>query len=881
MENDAQNAIKQKEMSLSMKKRKSEISNILTEKTTEKKSIPATTPTRSVKSKTPKSQRRSEQKTPVKAVLKTPEQSPQKTPHSTPLKTPAKHVHMTPSKSIQPAPSHRLQTPNKIISATAEKSKLRSPVRSTSKTPNKSLAHAALKANLFTPTHARTPLQNLQRTPHQLMQSPTFVSPTPQKQKVKSRNTSEYIPNFLKFEANVATEPSPAKNVIEEKLKEVYGLKSPYERPAALPDIVEQEDTEPYDDMADASFFGTSLTDVQTWASTDAMPSKSEKHIASMPGKRLYSERPTLFKEAGEDCPNGGADHAPEFSDDEEFEAESRNPGAYRKRSTATLKRNYKANIPMVSKNKKSKQSEEQLQNFGPMVSHNFVKLKLKTRGQPFSKKDYLKNPMAAYKSGKGGPGYIDPVEDEQSIPNVSTRPKYKGSNISWIDVEPRLPVTVCEREICLLAALEAFCGLTSFRTGQVDIIRNILNGVNTAVIMPTGSGKSLCYQLSAFILHELSDRVISIVISPTISLMQDQILNAPDTLKAVAWHSVTSLDTVRDQLHGIRHGAVGVLYVSPEKLQSSYFISCLTAKGMPRVGFVCVDEAHCVSEWSHNFRPAYLQIKRSLVSLGSPVVLAATATATQSTMISVCDILSIDPSNIIRGQIFADQVQRTISIDSNRKQALASLLTTPRFKSITGGIIVYCMKQKDADELASYLLGNHSLGALSYHAGRTPAERKRIIRDFNRNEPSARILCATIAFGMGIDKPDIGAVLHYSMPKSLENYVQETGRAGRNGESALAHMFLDDKDFYTFRSWAQNEMIEPSCLRSLFTTVFESAQTSRDAKGHRLVIFANVALEKISNLPSTAVLSILTYMQSLSNGEIVVTPSKLPLDPK
>jgi ATP-dependent DNA helicase Q4 len=208
---------------------------------------------------------------------------------------------------------------------------------------------------------------------------------------------------------------------------------------------------------------------------------------------------------------------------------------------------------------------------------------------------------------------------------------------------------------------------------------------------------------------------------------------------------------------------------VSPEKLCSDKFVNLLRSLKIP-FGFACIDEAHCVSEWSHNFRPSYLRLQHVLQSkLGIKTILAMTATATKRTEVSICQSLNIPSEGVVRCSVIRPNLHLNASLAEDRHLELVKLLNSKPFSEFNS-IIIYCMLQRETDELAGYLQMK-GFDAASYHAGKTPKDRKRVQDQFTKNK--VRIIVATVAFGMGLDKPDVRGVIHFSLPKSPENYIQ------------------------------------------------------------------------------------------------------------
>ncbi|KAI9471630.1 P-loop containing nucleoside triphosphate hydrolase protein, partial [Coemansia mojavensis] len=339
------------------------------------------------------------------------------------------------------------------------------------------------------------------------------------------------------------------------------------------------------------------------------------------------------------------------------------------------------------------------------------------------------------------------------------------------------------------------------FRAGQADAIRQAIEGQSTLLSLATGAGKSLAYQLPALVLWAAYG-TLTLVVTPLLSLMRDQMQQLPPGMLALSMSSEKELQS--DVAAQLLSGKVQLLFVSPERLQSRRFQEMMASDGMPRVQLAVVDEAHCADEWSHSFRPAYLQLARQLQRLGTQCVLAMTGTATATLTRRLCKMFSIDPeSGVVRGPIVRENIELSVvAVDMSlqprgrstaREDALVELLRTPGMAQLDS-IIVYVATQASADRIAEYLTVR-SLPAQSYHAGKTASERARIQAAF-MHKPDAgalaiRVLVATVAFGMGLNKHDVRAVVHFNLPRSMEAYVQETGRAGRDGGPARGVLLL------------------------------------------------------------------------------------------
>jgi ATP-dependent DNA helicase RecQ len=358
--------------------------------------------------------------------------------------------------------------------------------------------------------------------------------------------------------------------------------------------------------------------------------------------------------------------------------------------------------------------------------------------------------------------------------------------------------------------ALLTHFGYSEFRPGQRAVIESLLAGKSAAAVFPTGSGKSLCYQLPALLLEG-----VTLVVSPLIALMKDQIdALAARGIAACRLDSTLTADEYRDVMQRVRAGDLRMLYVAPERFQNERFREALQRM---RVALFAVDEAHCISEWGHNFRPDYLKLVEFARQCHAERVLALTATATPAVLEDVCRAFQIEPASAIRTGFYRPNLTvLTTPVEERDRDALLleRLKSRPR-----GATIAYVTLQKTAEQVAERLAAA-GLEAKAYHAGLETEDRTRVQNWFIRSE--AGIVVATIAFGMGVDKANIRYVYHYNLPKSLENFSQEIGRAGRDGAPAICETLVCVDDLSALENFAYGDTPTLAAVQGLVRELFD-----------------------------------------------------------
>lgn len=334
--------------------------------------------------------------------------------------------------------------------------------------------------------------------------------------------------------------------------------------------------------------------------------------------------------------------------------------------------------------------------------------------------------------------------------------------------------------------ALKTYFGYDDFRPLQSEIIASVLAGKDTLALMPTGGGKSLCFQVPTLVMaQDNPDKRLCLVVTPLIALMRDQVENLQARgIHAAAIYTGQSYDHQRIALDNCLYGPYHFLYCSPERLESEEFKARL--KDLP-IGLIAVDEAHCISQWGYDFRPSYLNIQKVREALPDVPILALTATAPPEVVEDIQRRLGFRETNVLRKSFRRENLNYIVRRTENKAEQVAHILSR-----VPGSAIVYVRNRKRAQELAEWLAVSGEKVDF-YHAGLTTAVRN--TRQEAWKEGRTRVIVATNAFGMGIDKADVRLVIHVDLPNTIESYYQEAGRAGRDGQTAYAVLLYNDQD--------------------------------------------------------------------------------------
>ncbi|TPX44388.1 hypothetical protein SeMB42_g04348 [Synchytrium endobioticum] len=437
-----------------------------------------------------------------------------------------------------------------------------------------------------------------------------------------------------------------------------------------------------------------------------------------------------------------------------------------------------------------------------------------------------------------------------------------------------------------LRRALQSLTGHDVFRSGQLQATKSVLEGKSTMLILPTGTGKSLCYQLPAYVLKRLhqSKQVIrgfTLVVVPTVSLAQDQLRRLPWALSGETLSGLSTkltLDSMSKLFEEGGGSVVDVLFVNPERLHTPFWTRLMQSHTLPSLWLTCIDEVHCLSEWSHNFRESYLYLKKIVMTdMNSHCILGLTATATVLIRKKVCRMLDIPEENcIVTDRVLPDNLRLTatrVAESDDRNALLLTLLRTPMFAKMNS-IIIYVMYQNQADRLSQYLRVR-SLSVDAYHAGLAESIRTHVQRRFMTGE--LRIVVATVAFGLGLDKSDVRGIIHFSLPRSMEHYVQECGRAGRDGLESICHAFVSKEEYVRLRSFAYSEGIDQPTIWRFLKKALPDKVDGRAFGGKEKSVNIHALdiaeMERLFDVKESVLKTILSYIELEPNSPIKIAP--------
>ena len=343
---------------------------------------------------------------------------------------------------------------------------------------------------------------------------------------------------------------------------------------------------------------------------------------------------------------------------------------------------------------------------------------------------------------------------------------------------------------------LKEYWGFTSFRASQKEIITNVLENIDSIALLPTGGGKSICFQVPALVKEG-----VCIVISPLIALMQDQVENLKKRdIKAITIPSGSNQNEVITLFDQVKFGKVKFLYISPERLQARLIQQKIKELN---VNLIAIDEAHCISEWGHDFRPSYRNIKILKEILPEVPFIALTATANNKVLKDIANNLQLSNHILFKKSFFRKNLAYQVFKIEDKLERLLQIFTKTKVPAI-----IYVNSRKKTAEIANFLNAN-AFKSTFYHAGLTVVEKETAFSDWMTEKKP--IIVATNAFGMGIDKPNVGLVIHYNLPSSIENYVQETGRAGRNENKSFGVLLYNENDIFLQKQQTENSI--PSIL--------------------------------------------------------------------
>ncbi len=420
---------------------------------------------------------------------------------------------------------------------------------------------------------------------------------------------------------------------------------------------------------------------------------------------------------------------------------------------------------------------------------------------------------------------------------------------------------------------LKTYWGFDSFRDPQQAIIESVLNGNDTVALLPTGGGKSICFQIPT-----LAKAGVCVVISPLIALMEDQVNTLKNKgIKATTIPSGSHFDDIIRLFDNIKFGNYKFLYISPERLQSKLIQQKICQLD---ISLVAIDEAHCISEWGHDFRPSYTQIHLLRPLLPDVPFIALTATATSAVLKDINDLLNLNNPTIFKKSFLKSNLGYQLLHTEDKLYKLK--LTLSKIKS---NAIVYVSTRQNTKEISNYLNANNFSSSF-YHGGLTSAEKKEAFDNWMTEKTP--IIVATNAFGMGIDKSNVGIVIHLNIPNSIENYVQEAGRAGRNGEKAYALMLVNQNDIRLKVELQQKSLPSIDDIKLIHQKLYQHYQISRGELidspfefnllnfCNKYLFTPNKTFNTLQILHNNGVITIAHQNKKMSSIQFLVTSTKL-----
>jgi len=535
-------------------------------------------------------------------------------------------------------------------------------------------------------------------------------------------------------------------------------------------------------------------------------------------------------------------EHAQEMKEKQEIDKENKAWNEKREQKELSKKKEFRSEPNYVKLNMKRKTFRSRRK---PNTSGRRYKNAL-------SKKDFDKLNEGESSAVEGQNEENDAMSEEELDDTKSNTP------LNTLNLEHSVEELIESKEKAV-ELLQKYFHHESFRPGQWEIIQRIMQKKSSLFISGTGSGKSTCYQFPALCMTCDRNEFV-VVVSPLISLMEDQQKNLISELPGALMTNHQSSQQRSKILQDIKRGVLKILFISPERLCDSRFLE--QAKQLPPIAFACIDEAHCMSEWSHNFRPSYLSVKDVLErDLGVSTILALTGTATKRTESSICDYLNIDEEGVSRQTLARHNLIKTVSMGLPSKfTAVLNLLQSERMKDCKESIIIYTMMRSDAEQLSSHLIMN-GVTAVPYHAGLDASRRKAIQTQFVNKE--INIIIATVAFGMGINISNVQAVIHFNLPRSVESYIQEIGRAGRDNSNAQCHILLDEDDYLTVRNLCYSNYVDIFTVKKLIQKIFANSKDRDDEEKKQTVVLGVKQLEKHLDLKSEVISTVLTMLHN------------------